>query len=264
MRKLKHYIGSIGAMREIQIEASPDMTPDDVREIDKQLCLHTIKKANLYKHICEQKAAVDYDGSYRKWLKGQLEEHGEVMWMADNISVYLAANEYRKICLAELARIEQKKPQQGEKKTAAGKPTNSGNKTPQEGMERHFDSELDNKTLTDIFKALTNKHYLAADSDLNAWLWICTGKGNKPATVPLKWEKPATDIAVMVQLVFGGKRGDERWETAAACFLVQGKDKEWKAPDTQYLAKRVSGKKGNLGQLRVTQIGKIIVPNLTK
>lgn len=259
MRKLKHYIGSIGAMREIQIEASPDMTPDDVREIDKQLCLHTIKKANLYKHVCEQKAAVDYDGSYRKWLKGQLEEQGEVMWMADNISDYLAANEYRKICLAELARLEHPTPD-----TAAGNTTSSGEEAPPKGLKRHFDSQLPKQTLTDIFNTLKENKYLPTDSKLSDWLWICTGEGKKAPKEPLKWLTTGTDLAIMIELIFGNERG-----AAEDCFIYIGKDKQWKAPKKGYLANRVNeiartNPARKTERLLKTDIGQTLADYLTK
>lgn len=243
MKKFKWYIGT----KEVQIEASPNTTPDDVRAIDKALCEGIIKRREYYRGICEQMAAVDYGGSYKAWLKEQLEEHGKIMWMADKggLVVYLAANEYRKICLAEMARLEHPTPD-----TAAGK--------------RHFDSQLPKQTLTDIFNTLKENKYLPTDSKLSDWLWICTGEGKKAPKEPLKWLTTGTDLAIMIELIFGNERG-----AAEDCFIYIGKDKQWKAPKKGYLANRVNeiartNPARKTERLLKTDIGQTLADYLTK
>lgn len=232
MKKFKWYTGQIGAMKEIEIEVSPNTTPDDLRAIDKGLCEGIIKRREYYKGICEQMAAVDYGGSYKAWLIEQLEEHGKIMWRANSeaLMAYMAANEYRKICLAELARLEHPTPD-----TAAGNTTSSGEEAPPKGLKRHFDSQLPKQTLTGIFNTLKENKYLPTDSKLSDWLWICTGEGKKAPKEPLKWLTTGTDLAIMIELIFGNERG-----AAEDCFIYIGKDKQWKAPKKGYLANRVN------------------------
>ena len=261
MKKFKWYIGT----KEVQIEASPNTTPDDVRAIDKALCEGIIKRREYYRGICEQMAAVDYGGSYKAWLKEQLEEHGKIMWMADKggLVAYLAANEYRKICLAELARLENK-PTQAPINTAAGKTTSGNTEQPPVGIKRHFDSQLPKQTLTDIFNTLKENKYLLTDCKLSDWLWICTGKGKEAPKEPLKWLTTGTDLAIMIELVFGSERG-----AAEDCFIYIGKDKQWKAPKKGYLANRVSeiastNPARKTERLLKTNIGQTLADYLTK
>lgn len=241
MKKFKWYTGPIGAMKEIQIEVSPNTTPDDLRAIDKGLCEGIIKRREYYKGICEQMAAVDYGGSYKAWLKEQLEKHGKIMWMANSeaLMAYMAANEYRKICLAELARLEHPTPD-----TAAGKT---------------YKSSRDEEELTAIFNALTGKTnpkdkkavFLPADSDLQGWLWICTDTLGKQPKEPLKWLGTPTELALMVDKLFGHK-----WAVTLTWFRYKSDvDGQWKQPTNTFLSKQCKN-----STIDFTELGKVLRP----
>ncbi|MBO4543518.1 MAG: hypothetical protein J5725_10110, partial [Bacteroidales bacterium] len=102
-------------------------------------------------------------------------------------------------------------------------------------LTRSYNSKLPIQKLTATFKYLIKNGYLDATSDLNDWLWICTGKGEKAATEPLKWLKEPTNLAIMICELFG-----KHWAAAAVCFRYISENGEWVAPSPQYLSKRVS------------------------
>lgn len=86
-------------------------------------------------------------------------------------------------------------------------------------LTRHYNSTLTGEQLNKIFSTLTNNGYLAADSDLQGWLWICTGKGEKTATEPLKWIGKQNTLAEFANWICGSNSPTD-WETTAACFVL--------------------------------------------
>jgi|GEM_PF-3486518 len=104
-------------------------------------------------------------------------------------------------------------PQQNSDTAATG-----GDTTPQP-MTRHYNSTLTDEQLTSVFNTLTNGGYLADESDLKGWLWICTGKGESVPTEPLKWIGRQNTLAEFAAWICGAKNPTD-WETTAACFIL--------------------------------------------
>lgn len=86
-------------------------------------------------------------------------------------------------------------------------------------LTRHYNSTLTDEQLNKIFSTLTNNGYLAAESDLQGWLWICAGKGEKTATEPLKWIGKQNTLAEFANWICGSNNPTD-WETTAACFVL--------------------------------------------
>lgn len=115
------------------------------------------------------------------------------------------------------------KPQQNRSDTAA-------QGSDQQPLTRHFKSKLTEAQLKAVFYKLTDKEYLAADSELWAWLWICTGKGDDVPTEPLKWTGKQNTLAEFANWLCGEKNVTD-WETTAACFLIVEKTGNLKKPN---------------------------------
>lgn len=96
--------------------------------------------------------------------------------------------------------------------------TEGSTPTPQP-LTRHYNSTLTDEQLTRIFSTLTDNGYLAADSVLWGWLWICTGRGEKVATEPLKWIGRQNTLAEFANWICGSNNTTD-WETTAACFVL--------------------------------------------
>lgn len=141
-------------------------------------------------------------------------------------------------------------PQQNSDTAATG-----GDTTPQP-LTRHYNSTYTEEQLTRVFNALTNGGFLPADSDLQGWLWVCTGKGKKAATEPLKLNMTQTELALFVGDLFGTKE----WATTVVCCRYNDNG-NWKQPKNGYLAKQY-GKHNPKGKkaLQGTKLGDILLP----
>ena len=118
--------------------------------------------------------------------------------------------------------------------------------TPDTAAGVSYKSNRDEAELTAIFNALTGKtkpqdtkekdvvKYLPADSDLQGWLWICTGRLGKQPKEPLKWLGTPTELALMVGTLFGNK-----WKVTLTWFIYNSDvDGQWKQPTDHYLSKQ--------------------------
>lgn len=118
--------------------------------------------------------------------------------------------------------------------------------TPDTAAGVSYKSNRDEAELTAIFNALTGKtkpkdtqekdvvKYLPADSDLQSWLWICTGRLGKQPQKPLKWLGTPTELALMVGTLFGNK-----WKVTSTWFIYNSDvDGQWKQPTDHYLSKQ--------------------------
>lgn len=246
MRKFIWYeenTSTICNMQMIEVEATPNTTLDELRARFPQLYKSITEKNAEFRNMCEQKAAVDYGGSYEHWLKDVLKGCGDVMAKATDLHPYIHANEKRKICLAELARLTEP-PMQDPIDTAAGKT---------------YKSSRDEAELTAIFNALTGKTnpkdkkavFLPADSDLQGWLWICTGILGKQPKEPLKWLGTPTELALMVDKLFGHK-----WAVTLTWFRYKSDvDGQWKQPTNTFLSKQCKN-----STIAFTELGKVLRP----
>ncbi len=216
-----------------EVEVCPKMTLEDIREQYPQTYKSIVKNINHFKTICEQHAAVDYGGSYEDWLKKKLDGCGRVMAEADSFHTYMLFNEMRRVCQAELKRLETATtaPIDGEaaQHTAA---TMNGSEGVQERPTRHFDSKLSDDTLLHILEALTKPdsrgdRYLSADTTAAAWLFVCKGTPTNEPVKPLNWLADQNELALLVDILF-----KTYWETAKACFRVKGKEPNIRAMAT--------------------------------
>ena len=109
-------------------------------------------------------------------------------------------------------------------------------------LTKHFGCNRTDDTLELILEALKtadrrNKPYLPADTTAAAWLYVCKGtQTNKPVT-PLNWLGSQNELALLVEKLFGSY-----WETAKACFRIEGKEPNVKSM-TNDRSKIKSGRK---------------------
>ena len=225
------------------VEVSPDMTLDDIRERYPQTYQNITDRIEYYRAICEQHAAVDYGGSYESWLKKELDGCGRVMAEADSFHTYMLYNEKRRVCQAELKRLETATTapidSEAAQHTAA---TMNGGESEQERPTRHFNSTIDDDTLLWILEALTTpdsrgNRYLAADTTAAAWLYVCKGTPTNEPVKPLNWLADQNELALLVDVLLG-----TYWEAAKACFRIKGKEPNTRAMATDRSNIR-SGKK---------------------
>lgn len=127
--------------------------------------------------------------------------------------------------------------------------------TPDTAAGVSYKSNRDEAELTAIFNALTGKtkpqdtkeknvvKYLPADSDLQGWLWICTGRLGKQPKEPLKWLGAPTELALMVGELFGTK-----WKVTRTWFIYNSDvDGQWKQPTIAFLSKQyIAGKENGI------------------
>lgn len=122
-----------------------------------------------------------------------------------------------------------------------------------------YKSSRDEAELTAIFNALTGKTnpkdkkavFLHADSDLQGWLWICTGTLGKQPKEPLKWLGTPTELALMVDKLFGHK-----WSVTLTWFRYKSDvDGQWKQPTNTFLSKQCKN-----STIAFTELGKVLRP----
>ena len=122
-----------------------------------------------------------------------------------------------------------------------------------------YKSSRDEAELTAIFNALTGKTnpkdrkavFLPADSDLQGWLWICTGRLGKQPKEPLEWLGTPTELALMVDKLFGHK-----WAVTLTWFRYKSDvDGQWKRPTNTFLSKQCKN-----STIDFTELGKVLKP----
>jgi len=223
MKKLRWYeenTSTIGNMQMIEVEANPNTTLDELRARFPQL-FKTITERNVeFKNKCEQKAAVDYGGSYERWLEDVLKECGDAMAQTTDLYTYIHANETRKICLAELARLAEPHTQ-APIDTAAGNNTGGDKITPPEAEKQHFSGYKSDKAYTDLLEELQKAGLVPQHTTAAAWLWVCKGIP-LPADEqfePVNWLGTQNKLGLLIETLFGGISE----APTKACFTVKGK-----------------------------------------
>lgn len=190
------------------------------------LCTDRINNNSFTKGTVEYclSAMLGTMGAYSNRLYAMLIQHGidikpyqdkagiylKTHWLITDIDLYIGSIELARYYIDQLPKYN---PPQRHSDTAA-----PGTPTPQP-LTRHYNSTLTDEQLNKMFSTLTNNGYLAADSDLQGWLWICTGKGEKTATEPLKWIGKQNTLAEFANWICGSNSPTD-WETTAACFVL--------------------------------------------
>lgn len=119
--------------------------------------------------------------------------------------------------------------------TAAGNDSGGSNNP----LTRHFYSPLTDAVLTAIHNDLIKHKYLAPDTDLKAWLWVCAGKGEKAPTEPLKWIAEQNKLGAFTDWLCWEYRETTDWKTMEKCFVC--KDAEtgnYMKPNTKAIKQR--------------------------
>lgn len=109
------------------VEVSPNTTPGDVREVFPEVDAWIMQKREEHYNWCMQQAACDRNGSYKDWLERVLNEIQKGLNRARLLPAYLSINEYRKIVLSELERIEDTTKQQKKKEKPIDERLTQGN-----------------------------------------------------------------------------------------------------------------------------------------
>jgi len=136
--------------------------------------------------------------------------------------------------------------------TAAG--NDSSNGTP---LTRHFHSTLTDAELTAIHNDLIKHKYLAPDTDLQAWLWVCAGKGEKAPTEPLKWIAQQNELGVFADWICEDYRRTADWKTVEECFLC--KDYETDKTDKYLKPNTKAIKQRNISEEKKTTLKNLLI-----
>lgn len=95
--------------------------------------------------------------------------------------------------------------------------TTTGNQPP------HFNGDYTDEELTTTFEKLKNGKYIHSESDLDSWIYLCTGREEKAFTEPINWTKSGVLLGMFVQDLFSITDNTAIWEITAKCFTVKGK-----------------------------------------
>jgi hypothetical protein len=95
--------------------------------------------------------------------------------------------------------------------------TTTGNQPP------HFNGDYTDEELTATFEKLKNGKYIHSESDLDSWIYLCTGREEKAFTEPINWTKSGVLLGMFVQDLFSITDNTAIWEITAKCFTVKGK-----------------------------------------
>lgn len=87
----------------------------------------------------------------------------------------------------------------------------------------HFNGDFTDDELTTTFEKLKQGKYIHSESDLDSWIYLCTGREGKTLKKPINWMKAATLLGMFVQDLFNLTDKDRIWEITAKCFTVKGK-----------------------------------------
>lgn len=131
-------------------------------------------------------------------------------WNVTDISYYIGsmklAQHYISLLPQEPTRVPQRPP------------TDRSDRQP---LSRHFNSKKTEKELTAIFYKLTGYKYLAPNSDLQGWLWVCTGTMGKKPQTPIMWIAQQNLLGDMVDFLFGDTDTNSFLETTLVCFVLK-------------------------------------------
>ena len=97
----------------------------------------------------------------------------------------------------------------------ANKPTNEVLKQP------HFDGDFNDKELTEAFEKLKQGRYIHSESDLNSFIYVCTGRNE--FTKPINWMETAGLLGMFVNDLFITTNKTNIWELAFKCFTIKNK-----------------------------------------
>ena len=95
--------------------------------------------------------------------------------------------------------------------------TTTGNQPP------HFNGDYTDEELTATFEKLKKGKYIHSESDLDSWIYLCTGREEKAFTEPINWTKSGVLLGMFVQYLFNDTDKKAIWEITAKCFTVKGK-----------------------------------------
>lgn len=133
-------------------------------------------------------------------------------WSVADIEPYIGSRELAEYYLNQLP---QEQPQEQRQHT--------GGSTGQT-LTQHFHTGKTDDVLLLILEALTTpdkngNSYLAADTPAAAWLYVCKGTPTAELVKPLNWLASQNELALLVCEMF-----NSCWETAKACFRINGKE----------------------------------------
>lgn len=124
-------------------------------------------------------------------------------------------------------------------------------------LTRHFHSTLTDAELTTIHSDLIKHNYLATDTDLQAWLWVCAGKGKKAPTEPLKWIAQQNELGVFADWICEDYRRTTDWKTVEECFLC--KDYETDKTDKYLKPNTKAIKQRNISEEKKTTLKNLLI-----
>lgn len=87
----------------------------------------------------------------------------------------------------------------------------------------HFNGDYTDEELTVTFEKLKQGSYIHSESDLDSWIYLCTGRAGKTFTAPINWLKSGVLLGMFVQDLFNDTDNTNIWELTAKCFTIQGK-----------------------------------------
>lgn len=87
----------------------------------------------------------------------------------------------------------------------------------------HFNGDYTDEELTATFNKLIQGKYIHSESDLDSFIYLCTGREGKTFTMPVNWQKTVTLLGLFVQDLFSETDNAEIWELTAKCFTAKGK-----------------------------------------
>lgn len=93
--------------------------------------------------------------------------------------------------------------------------TTTGNQPP------HFNCDYTDEELTATFEKLKNGKYIHSESDLDSWIYLCTGREGKEFTKPIDWTKSGALFTQFIGFLFESEQNF--WKTAKQCFTINNK-----------------------------------------
>lgn len=87
----------------------------------------------------------------------------------------------------------------------------------------HFNGDYTDEELTATFEKLKMGKYIHSKSDLDSWIYLCTGREEKAFTEPINWTKSRVLLGMFVQDLFSDTDNTAIWKLTAKCFTVKGK-----------------------------------------
>lgn len=87
----------------------------------------------------------------------------------------------------------------------------------------HFNGDYTDEELTATFNKLIQGKYIHSESDLESFIYLCTGREGKAFKKPINWLKPATLLGLFIKDLFSDTDQTAIWEQTAKCFTIKGK-----------------------------------------